>query len=233
MSPALTPFETLRFQGLLLHGRVLARDHLQLVPDRISRAASARARAGIRILESWLRRLLILMALALEPGLKPRSGEHVLTRDGREKPPKTTKTLIFRFSATRRRPISPRFRIPGACERNAPPAGSPQGACFSVSQRSRPFSTIPNPAPAGSPGASRATGRASCLPLRAARFPPAGAPSPQRSTPPWALRSRRPAARLPRRSDRGPAPGQGSGASETETPRNPRIPGTLVQVHTA
>ena len=97
MSPALRNFETLRFQGLLLHGRVLARDHLQLVPDAISRAASARLRAGIRILESWLRRLLILMALALEPGLKPRPGEHVLTRDWREKPPKTLKRPHFQI----------------------------------------------------------------------------------------------------------------------------------------
>jgi len=97
MSPALTQFETLRFQGLLLHGRVLARDHLQLVPDRISKAASVRARAGIRILESWLRRLLILMALALEPGLEPRPGEHVLTRDWREKPYKTARKPRFQI----------------------------------------------------------------------------------------------------------------------------------------
>ncbi|MEL6210640.1 MAG: hypothetical protein AAFR44_10765, partial [Pseudomonadota bacterium] len=56
-------------QGDALYARVLSRDDAQLVPARLTQAAAARLRAGIAALESWLRRVLILLALHLEPDL--------------------------------------------------------------------------------------------------------------------------------------------------------------------
>ncbi|MEM1087914.1 MAG: hypothetical protein AAGH90_09295, partial [Pseudomonadota bacterium] len=50
---------------------VTARDHLQLNPATITKAAAKRLRQGLRQIEAYLRRVLILMALMLEPGLKP------------------------------------------------------------------------------------------------------------------------------------------------------------------
>ena len=64
-------FEFAQRQGDLLVARVLSRDDIHLAPKVLRLAAIARLRRGIRALEAFLRRLLILMALALEPSLKP------------------------------------------------------------------------------------------------------------------------------------------------------------------
>lgn len=77
-----TEFDTLRRYGDLLIGSVLARDHLQLQPRLISKAAARRLRSGIRMMEGWVRRLIILMALALEAGLSPRSVERPVRPSG-------------------------------------------------------------------------------------------------------------------------------------------------------
>lgn len=68
----LTPsfFDFTRSQGDLLFGKVMARDGLQLWPTHLTRAAAKRARAGIRALEAYLRRMILLLALTLEPTLK-------------------------------------------------------------------------------------------------------------------------------------------------------------------
>jgi len=76
-SPAF--FSHLASQGAALHARVLSRDDAHLRPERVPRAVAARLRAGIAALESWLRRVLILMALSLEPGLKPAAGPWIKT----------------------------------------------------------------------------------------------------------------------------------------------------------
>jgi len=61
----------LAVQGAALHARVLSRDDGHLAPERLSAAAAGRMRAGIAALESWLRRVLLLMALAMEPDIAP------------------------------------------------------------------------------------------------------------------------------------------------------------------
>ena len=50
---------------------VAARDNLHLAPKTLTKAAAARIRRGIRAAQAYLRRLLIVMALMLEPTLKP------------------------------------------------------------------------------------------------------------------------------------------------------------------
>ncbi len=55
--------------------RILARDNLHLSPKHVSRAAALRLKRGIAALEAYLRRLLFLLALQLEHGLKPDTHE--------------------------------------------------------------------------------------------------------------------------------------------------------------
>ncbi len=47
------------------------RDNLHLRPAGLTRAAAARLNTGLRALEAYLRRLILLMALVLEPDLEP------------------------------------------------------------------------------------------------------------------------------------------------------------------
>lgn len=58
-------------QAGALHARVLSRDDMQLAPRLISRAAARRLKSGLRALEAYLRRVLLLIALQMEPGLIP------------------------------------------------------------------------------------------------------------------------------------------------------------------
>lgn len=70
MRPAPSLLDTLKRQGGQLCARVLTRDDLHLAPAAITRATAARLRSGIRAIEAYLRRVLLLMALQIEPGLK-------------------------------------------------------------------------------------------------------------------------------------------------------------------
>ncbi|GAB5457433.1 MAG: hypothetical protein Hens3KO_04630 [Henriciella sp.] len=58
-------------QGGRLYTLVVSRDNVHLSPPLLSRAAAARLRAGIRVLEAFLRRVILLLALELEPSLRP------------------------------------------------------------------------------------------------------------------------------------------------------------------
>lgn len=69
-------FETLARYGLGLYDRVLSRDQAHLRPAHLSQAAARRLRAGIRALEAYVRRLILLLALRLEPDL-PRDTSEV------------------------------------------------------------------------------------------------------------------------------------------------------------
>ncbi|MEM7766351.1 MAG: hypothetical protein AAF253_02560 [Pseudomonadota bacterium] len=95
-------FHHLAIQGDALYARVLSRDDAQLVPTRLTQAAAARLRAGIAALESWLRRVLLLMALTLEPGLQPRAQPWVKTHRPRLSPPHTTLRIFPRGDAPSR-----------------------------------------------------------------------------------------------------------------------------------
>ena len=59
-------------QAERLLAKVVSRDNLDLAPRTISKTAAKRLRQGIRALEAFLRRVLMVMALTLEPHLAPR-----------------------------------------------------------------------------------------------------------------------------------------------------------------
>lgn len=70
MERAFDTFAPLRLEAVRLTSRVLSRDGLSLFPDLVTKAVAARLRAGLRVIEAFLARLLILMALEIEPTLK-------------------------------------------------------------------------------------------------------------------------------------------------------------------
>ena len=72
MAQAAGYLEFLQRQGAGLCARLLSRDGLNLRPALLSQAAARRLRAGLRALAAFLRRVLIVLALGLEPGLKLR-----------------------------------------------------------------------------------------------------------------------------------------------------------------
>lgn len=71
MSETDTHTQTLMRQAERLLTRVLTRDDLYLLPKTLSQAAAKRARRGLRQLEAYLRRVLIVLALKMEPDLVP------------------------------------------------------------------------------------------------------------------------------------------------------------------
>ena len=73
-----------------LCARVTVRDNLHLSPDLLSRSVARRLRQGLRHLEAFVRRLLILLALALEPGLQPTLRVAPMVRRDAKKKPKTS-----------------------------------------------------------------------------------------------------------------------------------------------
>ncbi|MEM0985350.1 MAG: hypothetical protein AAGJ32_03810 [Pseudomonadota bacterium] len=77
MSNITDTIEELRPFGEQLYTRVIGRDDLHLAPDFLTRAAAARLKAGIAMLESWIRRALILLALEIEPTLSNDDHPHI------------------------------------------------------------------------------------------------------------------------------------------------------------
>ncbi|MEO0983092.1 MAG: hypothetical protein AAFX03_10620, partial [Pseudomonadota bacterium] len=75
MTIASTTAPAARQFGIALWSNVLTRDDAHLAPKVITKAAAKRLRRGIRALEAFVRRVLILLALELEPGLKPSDKE--------------------------------------------------------------------------------------------------------------------------------------------------------------
>ena len=125
---SLTPafFAHARQQGDLLASAVLARDNLQLGPAFISQAAARRLKAGLRAVEAYLRRFLLLLALSLEAGL-----------------PRTVRTYIVRARAVRSGRPSPGFRVLTG-ERDVPEELREWGACFpALSPGSEPVQAAP------------------------------------------------------------------------------------------
>jgi hypothetical protein len=69
MSFSLTPHIFALAQAVQLHARVIGRSELLGRPEFVIKAVAARLRTGVRALEAFLRRVLILMALEMEPDL--------------------------------------------------------------------------------------------------------------------------------------------------------------------
>jgi hypothetical protein len=69
MSFSLTPHIFALAQAMQLHARVIGRSELLGRPEFVIKAVAARLRTGVRALEAFLRRVLILMALEMEPDL--------------------------------------------------------------------------------------------------------------------------------------------------------------------
>ncbi|MEM8616777.1 MAG: hypothetical protein AAGF20_07560 [Pseudomonadota bacterium] len=80
---------TLTQAGLRLAGRVLVRDHLHLGPALISVTVAARLRSGLRAVEAYLRRLILLLALQIEHTLKPDPRERPLNPRPKPERPKS------------------------------------------------------------------------------------------------------------------------------------------------
>lgn len=98
-----------RFAGLF-HTRVLSRDGLHLAPKMISKAATARSKQGIRALDAYLRRLLLLLALTVEPGLKPDCTERPI--QNRKRQLQTRNFSLNIFAQQREFPdLSPAFMM--------------------------------------------------------------------------------------------------------------------------
>lgn len=70
MSPAPDHSYLIQLAGKLLF-KVATRDNVHLAPTWLSRAAAKRLKSGLCQLEAFLRRMLLVMALTLEPTLKP------------------------------------------------------------------------------------------------------------------------------------------------------------------
>ncbi|MEM1391003.1 MAG: hypothetical protein AAGG45_07960 [Pseudomonadota bacterium] len=73
--------------------KVMAKDDLHLSPALISKAVAARLKQAIRAMEAYLRRMLVLLALSLEPGLKPDMRERPVRPSKRSQ---STPTFTFR-----------------------------------------------------------------------------------------------------------------------------------------
>jgi hypothetical protein len=70
MSFSLASFAIALSQALQLYARIVGRDGLMTRPGYVRKAVAARLAAGVRALEAYLRRILILMALEMEPDLE-------------------------------------------------------------------------------------------------------------------------------------------------------------------
>jgi hypothetical protein len=98
MSFSLTSFAFALLQAMDIYARVVGRDGLTLRPEFASKAIAARLRAGVRALEAYLRRVLILIALEMEPDLAPVTRPENLAR-ARVSPPRVRKHAFKIFPA--------------------------------------------------------------------------------------------------------------------------------------
>jgi hypothetical protein len=105
MSFSLAPFVFALTQAVQLHARVIAQSGLLGRPEFVRKAVAARLRAGVRALEAFLRRILILMALDIERDLVCVWQPENLARAKARKVPRLKKP-VFRIYAMPDRPYS-------------------------------------------------------------------------------------------------------------------------------
>lgn len=98
MTFALASFAVALLQALGIHARVMARDGLICRPAFASKAVLARLRTGVRALEAFLRRVLILMALEMEHDLVAVDRPENLAR-AKTLPPRAHKPVFVIYPA--------------------------------------------------------------------------------------------------------------------------------------
>jgi hypothetical protein len=81
-------------QAVQLHARAIGKSELMGRPEFVRQAVAARLRAGVRALEAFLRRLLILMALEIEPDLIAVVRPENLARAKARKMPRAKKPFL-------------------------------------------------------------------------------------------------------------------------------------------
>ncbi|GBF57850.1 hypothetical protein PbB2_01520 [Candidatus Phycosocius bacilliformis] len=135
MAFSLAPFAFVLSLALRLHSHVLAKDNLWERPHFVRKAVAARLRAGVRALEAFLRRILILMALDLEHELIAKPQVENLRRKKARKP--SVRTPGFRVFPAPFLPhpdtLAQRFEALSAA----------------VTGQARPFNFAPAPVPIG------------------------------------------------------------------------------------
>ena len=99
MSFALATFAFALLQALGIHARVMARDGLIQRPEFASKAVLSRLRSGVRALEAYLRRVLILMALEMEHDLVAIHHPENLAR-AKALPPRVRKPVFVIYPAS-------------------------------------------------------------------------------------------------------------------------------------
>lgn len=82
-------------QGGALVAKVMSRDQVHLAPPALTRAAAKRLRQGLRAIEAYARRVLVLLALSLEPGLKPDQSARPVRPAARKTAPQIPALRIF------------------------------------------------------------------------------------------------------------------------------------------
>ena len=69
MAFSITPFSYVLSLAVRLHATIIETDSLWMRPTHVTKVVAARIRSGVRALEAFLRRVLILMALEMEADL--------------------------------------------------------------------------------------------------------------------------------------------------------------------
>lgn len=95
-------------QAVRLHARVVGQTDLMGRPAFVRKAVAARLRAGVRALEAFLRRILIMMALDIEPDLVAAEWPENLARAKEAKMPRAKKPFL-RIYPNSDRPYSSDF----------------------------------------------------------------------------------------------------------------------------
>lgn len=82
-------------KGDLLRVKIMARDGLNLRPPVVTQTAARRLRAGLRALEAYVRRVILLLALLLERDLRPNQTPYIKTHAIASHKPNTASFAIL------------------------------------------------------------------------------------------------------------------------------------------
>ena len=99
-----TPHKYVLTLAMVIHGKILGKDGLMYRPDIGTKAIVGRFKTGLRAMAAFLRRILILMALQMEPDLVHIQRPEPLPR---RKGKKVFRVPCFRFPIYRKQPYGP------------------------------------------------------------------------------------------------------------------------------